>query len=78
MEANLRSKVLQNALGAFCNTFGLHLAIIGLENHVGILFEWPLNTGFTGFYFCEICDTKFRKSKTMTKLRNHFVAYCCV
>ena len=28
---------------AFCNTFDLHQAIIGLEN----LFEWPLKTGFT-------------------------------
>ena len=29
----MQVKVLQNApLGAFCNTFDLHLAIIGLEN----------------------------------------------
>ena len=33
--AESRSKVLQNApLGAFCNTFDLHKAIIGLENPV--------------------------------------------
>ena len=30
----MQVKVFQNApLGAFCNTFDLHLAIIGLENH---------------------------------------------
>ena len=30
----MKSKVLQNAaLGAFCNIFDLHEAIIGLENH---------------------------------------------
>ena len=33
MVAKWRSKVLQNApLGAFCNTFDLHYAIVGLEN----------------------------------------------
>ena len=33
MVAECRSKVLQNApLGAFCNTFDLHYALIGLEN----------------------------------------------
>ena len=32
---------------AFCNTFDLHLAIIGLETNFGLLFEWPLKTGFT-------------------------------
>ena len=34
-------------MGAFCNTFDLHSAIIGLEMNFGILFEWPLKTGFT-------------------------------
>ena len=29
--------------GAFCNTFDLHLSIIGIENH----FESPLKSGFT-------------------------------
>ena len=33
--------IAEYSLGAFCNTFDLHLAIIGL------LFEWPLKTGFT-------------------------------
>ena len=34
---------------AFCNTFNLHLVIIGLENQFCLLFEWPLKTGFTVF-----------------------------
>ena len=34
-------------LGAFCNTFDLHLAIIGLMTVVLSNFEWPLKTGFT-------------------------------
>ena len=33
------------SLGAFCNTFDLHYAIIGLEFF--FFFEWPLKTGFT-------------------------------
>ena len=46
------SKALQNAPhGAFCNTFDLHSAIIGLENLFG---EWPFYTGFTVYsgVFC--------------------------
>ena len=36
------------SLGAFCNTFDLHYAIIGLENQFWSSFsEWPLKTGFT-------------------------------
>ena len=31
-------------LGAFCNTFDRHYAIIGLKNFFGLLFEWPLKT----------------------------------
>ena len=38
---------MQNPLGAFCNTFDLHKAIIGLENKFRVLFEWPLKTCFT-------------------------------
>ena len=41
---------MQNALaslGAFCNTFDLHQAIIGIENQFDLLFEWPFKTGFT-------------------------------
>ena len=39
---------MQNAsFGAFCNTFDLHKAIIVIENQFGVLFEWPLKTGFT-------------------------------
>ena len=52
MVAKCRSEVLQNApslMGAFCNTFDLHCAIIGLEktNNFLYFFEWPLKTGFT-------------------------------
>ena len=35
------------SLGAFCNTFDMHLAIIGLKKHVWSSFEWLFNTGFT-------------------------------
>ena len=48
MVAEWRSKVLQNApLWAFCNTFDLHSAIIGLENHFWSFWEWLVYTGFT-------------------------------
>ena len=44
----MKVKVLQNApLGAFCNTFDLHQAIISLENQLGLHFKWSLQTGFT-------------------------------
>ena len=36
---------------AFCNTFNLHKAIIGLENQCLVFFEWPLKTGFTVYKF---------------------------
>ena len=40
--------IAECSLGAFCNTFDLHQAIIGLENPLfGLPFEWPLKTGFT-------------------------------
>ena len=35
------------SLGAFCNTFDLHLAIIRLRNHFLVFFERQLKTGFT-------------------------------
>ena len=38
--------IAECSLGAFCNTFDLHLAIIVLENQ----FLVPLKTGFT-YYF---------------------------
>ena len=38
--------IAECSLGAFCNTFDLHLAIIGLENHF-LVFEWSVKTGFT-------------------------------
>ena len=45
--ASRRSRVLQNApLGAFCNTFDLHLAIISLENQ---LFAFMIVAVFTEF-----------------------------
>ena len=34
------------SVGAFCNTFDLHLVSIGLET---LFFGWPLKTGFTAF-----------------------------
>ena len=40
--------VLQNAaLGAFCNTFHGHYAIIGIENQFSSSWEWSFYTGFT-------------------------------
>ena len=41
---------MQNApLGAFCNTFDLQKAIIGLKKQFWYSFEWPLKAGFTVF-----------------------------
>ena len=39
--------IAECSLGAFCNTFDLHYAIIGLENQFRSFFEWLLKTGFT-------------------------------
>ena len=36
---------------AECNTFDLHLAIIGLENQFLVFLEWTFYTGFTEQYF---------------------------
>ena len=38
---------------AFCNTFDLHYAMIGLEKTNNFLsyFEWPLETGFTVYRY---------------------------
>ena len=39
--------IAECSLGAFCNTFDLHLAIIGPENQFLVFFfEWPFKTGF--------------------------------
>ena len=39
--------IAECSLGAFCNTFDLHYAMIGLtKTCFGLLFEWPLKTGF--------------------------------
>ena len=45
--------IAECSLGAFCNTFDLHYAIIGLDNFENktnnflSFAEWPLKTGFT-------------------------------
>ena len=40
--------IAECSLGAFCNTFDLHKAIISIEKPIfGLLFEWSLKTGFT-------------------------------
>ena len=44
------------SLVAFCNTFDLHYAIIGLETNFGILFEWPLQAGFI------VCGIQFEST----------------
>ena len=52
-------KILQYApVGAFCNTFDLHKAMIGLKTNFGLHFEWPLKTGLQYFIFFwkEICN----------------------
>ena len=37
--------IAECSLGAFCNTFDLHLLIIVLKTIFGLLFEWSLKTG---------------------------------
>ena len=45
--------IAECSLGAFCNTFDLHLAIIGLENQFLVFFlSGRLKTGFTVFTYC--------------------------
>ena len=39
--------IAECSLGAFCNKFDLHSAIIGLKKHFCLHFEWLLKTGFT-------------------------------
>ena len=40
--------IAECSLGAFCNTFDLHYAIIDLDKTFFLSFaEWPLKTGFT-------------------------------
>ena len=39
--------IAECSLGAFCNTFDLHEAIICLEKQFLSSFKWPLKTGFT-------------------------------
>ena len=41
--------IAECSLGAFCNTFDLHQAIIGLESQFLVIFEWPLKTGVCKF-----------------------------
>ena len=46
------SKVLQNApIGAFCNTFDLHLAIFGLENQSSVFLSVAVLHRFTVVVF---------------------------
>ena len=47
MGAKWRSKVLQNAsFGAFCNTFDLHQAMIGIENQFLVFLRVAVLHGF--------------------------------
>ena len=41
--------IAECSVGAFCNTFHLHVAIIGLDktNNFLSFVEWPLKTGLT-------------------------------
>ena len=41
--------IAECSVGAFCNAFDLHNAIIGLDktNNFLSFVEWPLRTGFT-------------------------------
>ena len=51
-------------LGAFCNTFDLHIAIICLENQFVVFLEWPFYNGFTVFfYICSISTWGFSIGK---------------
>ena len=56
--------IAECSLGAFCNTFDLHYAIISLEktNNFLSFFEWPLKTGFTiQLSFMDIQFDKFKQ-----------------
>ena len=44
----MKVEILQNApLGAFCNTFGLHSAISGIENQFSVFFRVAVLHRFT-------------------------------
>ena len=72
MGAKCRSKVLQNAPWAFCNTFDLHCAIIGLEktNIFLSFFEWPHKTGFIGIQL-SLMGIQFEKLKKIRPTDPH-------
>ena len=46
--------IAECSLGAFCNTFGLHKAIISLENLFRSFLEWLFYTDFTGYMYIMI------------------------
>ena len=51
--------------GAFCNTFDLHQAIIGLENLFRSSFELPLETGLTVLRKETKCVYRLQKTPTL-------------
>ena len=56
------SKGMQNApLGAFCNTFDMHLAIIGLENQFAVF----LRVAVLRRFYCTFCRIRLVKHSTL-------------
>ena len=61
--------IAECSLGAFCNTFDLHEAIIDLEPKFFVFLEWSLKTGFTVFTKAErLCDNVQNKTTKMRRL----------
>ena len=57
---------MQNApIGAFCNTFDLNYATIGLEKQFVFFCEWPYYTGFTVYVLSWHMDD--------SAMLNHFI-----
>ena len=63
---------MQNApLRAFCNTFDLYKAIIGLENLFSVFFEWPFHTGFTYMVLIVSLSLIEASGAAVVQLMNH-------
>ena len=57
------------SMGAYCNTFDLHLALISLENQFWSDREWPFYTGY--------CTHKTKILMTNSSLRKvESIAFC--
>ena len=59
--------IAECSLRAFCNTFYLHLAIIGLKNQFWSC-EWPFKTGFNVHYKKTYKTAEIRMSNPKNQL----------